>query len=149
VNLELFFLNSGTTWASFNFSGKMELFIDLFIKFAIGLTIAGFANFRSFAEMPSRPVAFFEFNNRPVSILPTISKFYERAIYEQTVTFFDRVFHPSLLAFRSGYGCQTALLKIIEDCPLAHYIADFDTLFSVREIIFYQFQCRFTYSVCI
>jgi hypothetical protein len=33
----------------------MELFIDLFIKFVIGLTIAGFANFRSFAEMPSRP----------------------------------------------------------------------------------------------
>jgi hypothetical protein len=54
-------LNSGTTWASFNFSGKMELFIDLFIKFVIGLTIAGFANIRSFAEMPSRPVAFFEF----------------------------------------------------------------------------------------
>jgi hypothetical protein len=42
-------------------TGKMELFIDLFIKFVIGLTIAGFANFRSFAEMPSRPVAFFEF----------------------------------------------------------------------------------------
>jgi hypothetical protein len=41
-------------------------------------------------------------NNRPVSILPTISKFYERAIYEQTVTFFDKVFHPSLSAFRSG-----------------------------------------------
>jgi hypothetical protein len=39
----------------------MELFIDLFIKFVIGLTIADFANFRSFAEMPSRPVAFFEF----------------------------------------------------------------------------------------
>jgi hypothetical protein len=61
LSKELFFLNSGTTWASFIFSGKMELFIDLFIKFVIGLTIAGFANFRSFAEMPSRPVAFFEF----------------------------------------------------------------------------------------
>jgi hypothetical protein len=48
----------GTTWASYNFSGKMELFIDLFIKFVIGLTIAGFANFRSFAEMPSRPLLF-------------------------------------------------------------------------------------------
>ena len=56
LSKELFFLNSGTT--SFNFSGKMELFIDLFIKFVIGLTIAGFANFRSFAEMPSRPVTF-------------------------------------------------------------------------------------------
>jgi hypothetical protein len=58
LSKELFFLNSGTTWASFNFSGKMELFIDLFIKFVIGLTIAGFANFRSFAEMPSRRLLF-------------------------------------------------------------------------------------------
>jgi hypothetical protein len=56
-----------------------------------------------------------KYNYRPVSILPTISKFYERAIYEQIVTFFDKVFHPFLSAFRSGYGCQTALLKIIED----------------------------------
>jgi hypothetical protein len=58
LSKELFFLNSGTTWASFNFSGKMELFIDLFFKFVIGLTIAGFANF---VEMPLRPVAFFGF----------------------------------------------------------------------------------------
>jgi hypothetical protein len=89
--------------------------------------------------MPSRLVAFFEFTlficfdtksfsiswninlgisflfSLPVSILPTISKFYERAIYEQIVTFFDKVFHPFLSAFRSGYGCQTALLKIIKD----------------------------------
>jgi hypothetical protein len=28
-------------------------------------------------------------------------------------------------------------------------VLEFGTLFSVREIIFYQFQCRFTYSVCI
>jgi hypothetical protein len=28
------------------------------IKFVIGLTIAGFANFRSFAEMPSRRLLF-------------------------------------------------------------------------------------------
>ena len=31
------------------------------------------------------------------------------------MTFYDKVFHPFLAAFRSGYGCQTALLKIIED----------------------------------
>ena len=31
------------------------------------------------------------------------------------MTFFDKVFHPFLSAFRSGYGCQIALLKIIED----------------------------------
>ena len=54
-------------------------------------------------------------NYRPVSILPVISKFVERAISDQLVLYFSKVFHPYLSAFRSGYGCQTALLKIIED----------------------------------
>ena len=58
-------------------------------------------------------------NYRPVSILPFISKFYERAIYEQLVSYFDNIFHPMLYAFRAGYGCQTALLKVIEDWKTA------------------------------
>jgi hypothetical protein len=52
-------------------------------------------------------------NYRPVSVLPTISKFVERAIFDQLTDVFH--FHPSLSAFRKGFGCQTALLKIIED----------------------------------
>ena len=52
-------------------------------------------------------------NYRPVSILPVVSKFFERAIYEQL--YFENIFHPSLSAFRPGFGCNTALLKIIED----------------------------------
>jgi hypothetical protein len=47
--------------------------------------------------------------------LPTISKFVERAIFDQLTDFFNFHFHPSLSAFRKGFGCQTALLKIIED----------------------------------
>ena len=55
-------------------------------------------------------------NYRPVSILPVISKFFERAIHEQLLTeYFNNHFHPFLSAFRSGYGCNTTLLKIIED----------------------------------
>jgi len=54
-------------------------------------------------------------NYRPVSILPFISKFFERAIYDQLIVYFNNIFHPSLSAFRSGYGCQTALLKVVED----------------------------------
>ena len=69
-------------------------------------------------------------NYRSVSILPTISKFYERAIYEQTVTFFDKVFHPFLSAFRSGYGCQIALLKIIEDKFVAVILMDLSKAFD-------------------
>jgi hypothetical protein len=54
-------------------------------------------------------------NDRPVSILPVISKFFERAINDQLVFYFSKIFHPYLSAFCSGYGCHTALLKIIED----------------------------------
>ena len=54
-------------------------------------------------------------NYRLVSILPVISKFFERAINDQLIFYFSKIFHTYLSAFRSGYGCQTALLKIIED----------------------------------
>jgi hypothetical protein len=46
---------------------------------------------------------------------PTISTFVERAIFDQLTDFFNFHFHPSLSAFRKGFGCQAALLKIIED----------------------------------
>jgi hypothetical protein len=54
-------------------------------------------------------------NYRPASVLPAISKNFERTIFDQRSSFFENHFHPFLSAFRSGYGCQTALLKIIED----------------------------------
>jgi hypothetical protein len=44
-----------------------------------------------------------------------VSKFFERAIYEQLSHYFENIFHPSLSAFRPGFGCNTALLKIVED----------------------------------
>lgn len=54
-------------------------------------------------------------NYRPVSILPAVSKIFERAIYQQLIDYFENIFHPFLSAFRPGYGCNTALLKVIED----------------------------------
>jgi len=54
-------------------------------------------------------------NYRPVSILPIMSKIFERSINTQLTEFFDNHFNPYLSAFRSGYGCQSTLLKIIED----------------------------------
>jgi hypothetical protein len=44
-----------------------------------------------------------------------MSKVFERAIYEQLMSHFDHIFNPFLSAFRPGYGCNTALLKIVED----------------------------------
>ena len=54
-------------------------------------------------------------NYRPVSILPMISKHFERSIETQLVEYFNSHFHNFLSAFRKGYGCQTTLLKIMED----------------------------------
>ena len=54
-------------------------------------------------------------NYRPVSILPMISKHFERSIETQLVEYFSSHFHNFLSAFRKGYGCQTTLLKIMED----------------------------------
>jgi hypothetical protein len=54
-------------------------------------------------------------NYRPVSILPMISKHFERSIETQVEEFFNSHFHNFLSAFRKGYGCQTTLLKITED----------------------------------
>ena len=57
-------------------------------------------------------------NYRPVSILPIMSKLFERAINTQLTEFFNHHFNSYLSAFRPGYGCQSALLKIIEDWKL-------------------------------
>ena len=54
-------------------------------------------------------------NYRPVSILPILSKLYERAINVQLMGYFEIKFHTYLSAFRHGYGCQSTLLRIIED----------------------------------
>ena len=54
-------------------------------------------------------------NYRPVSILPTISKIYEMVLSDQLVEFFNNIFHDFLCAFRKGHGCQTTLLRLLED----------------------------------
>jgi hypothetical protein len=55
-------------------------------------------------------------NYRPVSILPVVSRFFERAIYSRQLSqYFENIFHPFLSAFIPGFGCNTAPLKIIED----------------------------------
>ena len=54
-------------------------------------------------------------NYRPVSILPILSKLYERAINAQLMNFFETKFHTYLSAFRPGCVCQSTLLRIIED----------------------------------
>ena len=54
-------------------------------------------------------------NYRPVSILSVMSKIFERAINSQLSAYFNLHFNPFPSAIRSGYGCRTTLLRIVED----------------------------------
>jgi hypothetical protein len=58
-------------------------------------------------------------NYRPVSILSSTSKVFEKVINDQLCTYFDNIFHNFLAAFRPKYGCQTTLLRLIEDWKMA------------------------------
>ena len=58
-------------------------------------------------------------NYRSVSILPTISKVYEMVMSDQLTEFFENIFHAFLCAFRKGHGCQTTLLRLLEDWKTA------------------------------
>ena len=54
-------------------------------------------------------------NYRPLSILPAVSKIFERTLYNQMYAFFDKIFFAMLAAYRPKYGCPQVLLKLIED----------------------------------
>ena len=53
-------------------------------------------------------------NYRPVSVLPSLSKVYERVMGQQLFDFFDKIFSALLSAFRKRYSCQSTLLNMIE-----------------------------------
>ena len=53
-------------------------------------------------------------NYRPVSILSNISKVYERTIYEQLQSYFDKIFSKFQCGFRKGYNAQNCLLVLVE-----------------------------------
>lgn len=56
---------------------------------------------------------FLKENYRPVSILPCLSKVFERVIFSQLSNYFDSIFHVSLSGFRSKYCTQHAILQMI------------------------------------
>ena len=53
-------------------------------------------------------------NYRPVSILPTVSKIFERIMQKQIGEFIDKYLSPYLCGYRKGYNPQYALMSMIE-----------------------------------
>ena len=51
---------------------------------------------------------------RPVSILPTLSKVFERSMFKQMSKFFDDIFSKYQYGFRKGFSTQQCLLALLE-----------------------------------
>ena len=55
-------------------------------------------------------------NYRPITILPPVSKVYERLVENQIKPFSFGSLNPMLCDFREKYSTQHALLRFIEKC---------------------------------
>ena len=53
-------------------------------------------------------------NYRPVSILPNISKLFERPLFDQISSFFDEILSDYQCGFRKGFNPQHCLIAMIE-----------------------------------
>ena len=58
---------------------------------------------------------FIKKNYRPASVLSTHSKLFERVMFDQLSDHFENISHTYEAAFRKGFGCQTTLLRLVED----------------------------------
>ena len=54
-------------------------------------------------------------NFRPISVLPSISKVFERIMLKQINSFFSEKLPPILGGYKKGYSCQHSLLRLIEN----------------------------------
>ena len=53
-------------------------------------------------------------NYRPVSILPIVSKVYERCMYDQMHEYFNKILSKQQCGFRDGFSTQHCLLAMAE-----------------------------------
>ena len=53
-------------------------------------------------------------NCRYVSILPSVSKIYERCVYDQVKNYFHPLFSKFPCVFRKGFNAQHCLLVLVE-----------------------------------
>ena len=53
-------------------------------------------------------------NYRPISVLPTMSKVFERLMHHQVSEYIDKHLSPFLCGYGKGFNTQTALLLLLE-----------------------------------
>jgi len=70
-------------------------------------------------------------NYRPISLLPSLSKLFEKAMYNQIYSYFDnsKLFYPSQYGFKKKHSCEHAVLETID--RILHSIDHSKTPFCV------------------
>ena len=53
-------------------------------------------------------------NYRPVSLLPIVSKLFERNMYNQILAYIDKFLSPYLFGFRKGHSTEQFLIIMLE-----------------------------------
>ena len=55
-------------------------------------------------------------NYRPISLLPTISRLFEKIVFNQLLTYFsdNKLFYPSQYGFRRGHSTELAANELID-----------------------------------
>ena len=54
-------------------------------------------------------------NYRPLSVLNLFSKFYEKVIKQQIISFIDSRLSPFISSYRKNYSTQHVLLRLVEE----------------------------------
>ena len=54
-------------------------------------------------------------NYQPISLLPIISKVFERVLFEQIEKFSEKILSPKLYGFRKGHSAKHALLNLLKN----------------------------------
>ena len=54
-------------------------------------------------------------NYRPVSVLPAISKLFEKVMFDQLYASFAPILSSNMSGFLKGHSCPTALIKMTDD----------------------------------
>ena len=79
---------------------------------------------------------------RPISVLPVLSKVFEKLVAIQMTNYADHahLLHDRISAFRQGHSTMTALLRVRDEIMvLANFAKAFDTIsFSVTIVKFYN-----------
>ena len=60
--------------------------------------------------------SFHKKNYRPITVLPSVSKVFERLLANQMLPFVNKFLSPKVCGYRKGYNTQHALLKLVETC---------------------------------